>query len=155
MTSEDALAEGFASLDEFRQTWIQIHGHYDPDQPVWVVTFVKEATPEEKARTKRLERAIWLNQTIVEQREQLMAAGHQLSEWEAKGDLHLVATCSRCAGTVSVDAEEICSISRPWPMNADRCLADDPGQMETERVERGKLLARVYNMILSDDWGDE
>lgn len=50
MTSEDALAEGFASLDEFRQTWIQIHGHYDPDQPVWVVTFVKEAAPEEKEK---------------------------------------------------------------------------------------------------------
>jgi len=155
MTAEDALAEGFASLEEFQQTWIQIHGHYDPNQSVWVVTFVKEATLEEKARNKRLEREIWLNQTVVEQRKQLTAAGHQLSDWELKEELHLVATCTRCTGTVAVDAREICSIIQPWPLNADMCLADNPERMEAERAERGKLLARVYNMILSDDWGDE
>jgi hypothetical protein len=60
MTAEDALAEGFASLGEFQQTWIQIHGHYDPALPVWVITFVKEATLEERAKAKRLKQQQWL-----------------------------------------------------------------------------------------------
>lgn len=53
MTVDDARAEGFATLGEFQQTWIQIHGHYNPVLPVWVVTFVKEATPTEKAIARR------------------------------------------------------------------------------------------------------
>ena len=95
MTADDALAEGFASLDEFQQTWIQMHGHYDPDLPVWVITFLKEATLEEKAKAKRLEQQQWLKQTTLEQHEKLTTDGHELSKWKSEEELHLEARCTR------------------------------------------------------------
>jgi len=39
MSHDDALKEGFESLDEFREEWRSIYGRYDPDQVVWVVEF--------------------------------------------------------------------------------------------------------------------
>lgn len=39
-TSEaEARAEGFSGLEEFQETWYRIHGHYNPEQPVWVLEF--------------------------------------------------------------------------------------------------------------------
>ena len=152
MTVEDALAEGFATLDAFQQTWIQINGQYDPNQSIWVVMFLKVATPEESAKNKQFDREIWLKQTVVEQQKQLTIVGHQLTDWLVLEKRHMEATCTRCTGTVTVDARENRSIRRAWPLNADRCLADDPERIEAERVERRKLLARVYSVILAEDW---
>jgi len=39
MTIEDAKREGFASLDEFRESWMNIYGFWDDDRQVWVVDF--------------------------------------------------------------------------------------------------------------------
>jgi hypothetical protein len=39
MTHEDALAEGFASVDEYRQLWIKQYGAFDPEERVWVIEF--------------------------------------------------------------------------------------------------------------------
>ena len=39
MTEEDAKAEGFNSLEEFKKVWIEIHGYWDPDEEVWVYEF--------------------------------------------------------------------------------------------------------------------
>ena len=39
MTEEDAKAEGFKNLEEFRRAWEEIHGHWNPDEEVWVYEF--------------------------------------------------------------------------------------------------------------------
>jgi uncharacterized protein YqfB (UPF0267 family) len=39
VTEEEAKAEGFSSLAEFIQAWTEIHGRFDPEQPVWVLEF--------------------------------------------------------------------------------------------------------------------
>jgi hypothetical protein len=46
MSEKEAKKEGFNSLDEFRQTWIQINGAYNPDQVVTVYEFT--LVPKEK-----------------------------------------------------------------------------------------------------------
>ena len=149
MTTDDALAEGFASLGEFQQTWNQIHGHYDPDLPVWVVTLVKEATPEEKAKASRITQEKSLKQIMHEQQQKLTAVGHELSEWRATEDLKMEAQCTRCKGTVTVGVGEMNLIGYFPLMNAERCLADDPAQMEKANKEVQAALGRVYAFLLS------
>jgi hypothetical protein len=149
MTADDALAEGFSSLDEFQQTWIQMHGHYDPDLSVWVITFVKEATPEEKAKARRFAQEKLLKQFVHEQQEKLTAVGHELSEWHATEDLKMEARCTRCKGTVTVGVGEMNFIGYFPLMNAERCLADDPAQMEAAEKEVQAALGRVYALLLS------
>jgi len=39
MTEEDAKAEGFNSLEEFRRAWEEIHGQWNPDEEVWAYEF--------------------------------------------------------------------------------------------------------------------
>ncbi len=39
VSEEEAQAEGFSSLAEFIEIWVKIHGHYDAEQPVWVLEF--------------------------------------------------------------------------------------------------------------------
>ena len=39
ISEEEARAEGYASLAEFIETWKMIHGHFDREQPVWVLEF--------------------------------------------------------------------------------------------------------------------
>lgn len=39
VSEEDARAEGFANLTEFSQAWTTIHGHFEPQQAVWVLEF--------------------------------------------------------------------------------------------------------------------
>jgi len=39
MHYQDALAEGFGSVEEFRAYWERMHGSYDPNQIVWKVSF--------------------------------------------------------------------------------------------------------------------
>jgi hypothetical protein len=39
ITQEDAQAEGFSDVAEFAQVWTNIHGHYNPETEVWVVSF--------------------------------------------------------------------------------------------------------------------
>lgn len=39
ISEEDARAEGCNSREEFAQLWRSIHGCWDDDQAVWVVTF--------------------------------------------------------------------------------------------------------------------
>ena len=39
ITVEDALAEGFESVEEFYETWQQVHGKGSLDQEVWVIDF--------------------------------------------------------------------------------------------------------------------
>jgi hypothetical protein len=41
ITEEDAQAEGFESVEDFKQTWEEaIHGSWNPGLEVWVITFV-------------------------------------------------------------------------------------------------------------------
>lgn len=39
ISEAEARAEGYASPEAFREVWHQIHGSYDPKQPVWVLEF--------------------------------------------------------------------------------------------------------------------
>lgn len=39
VSEAEARAEGYASLEEFREAWGHIHGDYEPEQPVWVLEF--------------------------------------------------------------------------------------------------------------------
>lgn len=39
MPATDARREGFNRMGKFRDAWVDIHGNYDPDQPVDVITF--------------------------------------------------------------------------------------------------------------------
>ena len=39
MTEQDAITEGFSSLEEFRCEWNSIYKTWDPEQQVWVVEF--------------------------------------------------------------------------------------------------------------------
>ncbi len=149
MTTDDAHAEGCSSLKDFQQTWIQMHGHYDPDLPVWVVTLAKEATPEEKAKARRITQEKLLKQIVHEQQEKLTAVGHELSEWRATEDLKMEAQCTRCKGTVTVGVGEMNLIGYFPLMNAERCLADDPAQMEKANKEVQAALGRVYAFLLS------
>ena len=48
ITPSDARAEGFDTIDEFVQTWTRLHGRFDPEVIVWVVTF-EPVEPEEGA----------------------------------------------------------------------------------------------------------
>jgi hypothetical protein len=82
-----------------------------------------------------------------------MTVGHELSEWKSEEELQLEARCTRCEGSITVLAGDMYSIKYSWPMNRNGCLADHPAQMEAERIKREKLLARVYSIILSEDWG--
>ena len=41
ITYKDARKEGFRTTDEFRAYWTTLHGIYDQDQFVWVISFVK------------------------------------------------------------------------------------------------------------------
>lgn len=47
MTHEDALAEGFANVSDYRQLWVKQYGGFDPEESVWVIEF--KLLPEEKA----------------------------------------------------------------------------------------------------------
>ena len=152
MTADDAHAEGFASLDDFQQTWVEIHGHYDPDLPVWVITLAKEATLEEKAKARRMVQEKLLKQIVHEQQEKLTAVGHELSEWRATEDLKVEAQCTRCKGTVTVGVGEMNLIGYFPLMNAERCLADYPAQMEAANEEIQATLGRVYAILLAKDW---
>ena len=49
MTHEDALAEGFASVDEYRMLWLEQYGTFDPEELVWVIEF--KLLPEEASNT--------------------------------------------------------------------------------------------------------
>lgn len=40
ITQQDARREGFQFTSQFMQRWEQLHGVVDPDQPVWVISFV-------------------------------------------------------------------------------------------------------------------
>jgi hypothetical protein len=42
ITEEDAVKEGFADVEEFKQTWLKLFGYWDPNQEVWVYDFVLE-----------------------------------------------------------------------------------------------------------------
>ena len=39
ITLEDVKAEGFGSLDEFKETWIKINGEWNPDQTIAAYEF--------------------------------------------------------------------------------------------------------------------
>jgi len=39
ITAEDVRKEGFSSLEEFKQAWMEIHGSWDPDLVVTVYEF--------------------------------------------------------------------------------------------------------------------
>lgn len=39
LSSEDAAAEGSYTVEEFKETWRELHGEWTPDQSVWVVEF--------------------------------------------------------------------------------------------------------------------
>jgi hypothetical protein len=152
MSEEDALAEGFQSLDSFRQAWMQCHGNFEPDLSVWVLTFARELTPEEQAKTERLRQEKRLNQMAFEERKKLTIAGHELSEWKADGDLKWKAKCSRCGGSVATSVGEMNVVMCIPLMNADECFADNLAQMEAANKEWHERLARVYSFILSRNW---
>ena len=40
MSQKDAQAEGYESRQAFIKVWEQMHGEFEPDQEVWVVTFL-------------------------------------------------------------------------------------------------------------------
>lgn len=40
ITLKDAKREGFRNLQEFKRYWRELHGFYDPDQQVWVISFL-------------------------------------------------------------------------------------------------------------------
>lgn len=149
MRTEDALAEGYPSLDDFRQTWLQIHKHFDPDLAVWVITLTKEPTPEEKARAQRLDQENWLNQMAQKQRGKLTAVGHELGEWEETGDLALKATCSRCKGVVTISAGKMSMVGYIPLMKEDECLADDPARMAAMQAEWDIRLTEVYAHLIA------
>ena len=48
ISADDVYAEGYSSIDEYVDAWIDINGSFDPDQLVYVVTFevVPEATSD-------------------------------------------------------------------------------------------------------------
>ena len=48
VTPDDVRKEGFTSLEEFKEAWVEIYGDWDPDQEVWVVDFVLTETFKEK-----------------------------------------------------------------------------------------------------------
>jgi len=39
MTEVEAVAEGFASVAEYRELWVKQYRHFDPTEEVWVVEF--------------------------------------------------------------------------------------------------------------------
>jgi hypothetical protein len=39
LSGAEARREGFANPDDFRRTWEVIHGHYDPELPVYRIAF--------------------------------------------------------------------------------------------------------------------
>jgi len=39
ISPEDVRKEGYSSLEEFKATWIEIHGRWDADLEVWVYEF--------------------------------------------------------------------------------------------------------------------
>ena len=149
MTIEDAVAEGYPSLDDFRQTWLQIHDQFDPDLAVWVITFTREPTAEEKARAERLKQENWLQQMAQQQREKLTAVGHDLGEWEETGDLKLRAICARCEGEVTISAGEMSLIGYIPLMKDDECLADDPVRMAAIEKDWNQRLGRAYALLIA------
>lgn len=46
ITQEEARAEGFSSLEEFREFWENELGPWDPDLLVWVYEFKLHSGPE-------------------------------------------------------------------------------------------------------------
>lgn len=42
ITEEDAKKEGFAGVEEFKQTWVKLYGNWKPKLEVWVYDFVLE-----------------------------------------------------------------------------------------------------------------
>ena len=149
MTTEDAIAEGYPSLDDFRQTWVQIHDQFDPDLAVWVITFAREPTPEEKARAERLAQENWLNQMAQKQWEKLTAVGHDLGEWEETGDLALRAKCARCEGVMTISADGMSMVGYIPLMKDDECLADDPVRMAAIEKDWNERLGKVYALLIA------
>jgi hypothetical protein len=152
MTTEDAVAEGYPSLDDFQQAWLKIHNDFDPDLVVWVLTFTREPTAEEKARAERVAQENWLQQMAQQQREKLTAVGHDLGEWEETGDLALRAICARCKGEVTISAGKMSLVGYIPLMKDDECLADNPVRMAAAKKELRRKLAQAYTLILADDW---
>jgi hypothetical protein len=149
INAEEALAEGFQTLDAFRQAWIQIHGCFDPELVVWVLTFSREPTIEEKIKAERLNQENSLNRLAQEQWEKLTAVGHELGEWEETSDLKLQAKCSRCGGVVTVSTGKMSIVGYIPLMTDEECLADDPARMEAIEKEWNRRLAKVYTYLLA------
>ena len=47
ISPEDISKEGYKTLEEFKEAWIEINGSWDPDALVWVYEF--EKTPRSRA----------------------------------------------------------------------------------------------------------
>ena len=50
ITEEEAVKEGFSSIDEFRSAWIRINGSWDPEMEVIVYDFELTDPPPKQSR---------------------------------------------------------------------------------------------------------
>lgn len=146
---EDFLAEGFTSRGKFVDAWKKLHGHYDPNQPIWILRFERDPTPEEKAARKRIEQEKRLWNMANKEFDKLSAVGHVLEEWQSDGDLRLKSTCRRCHGSVTISVGEINMVGYIPLMRSEECLADYPEYMDAANRELESKLARVYRLLIS------
>lgn len=153
MGPNDVEAEGFTCLEDFVDAWESTHGRYDPNQPIWILRFEREPTPEEKAARKRIAQEDQLWRMANEQFNKLSAVGHELGEWRQDGDLQLKNTCSRCEGSVTVSVGKINMVAYIPLMHAEACLADYPEQMEAAQKEWRSRLTKAVELVLSEEWG--
>jgi hypothetical protein len=50
VSEEEAIKEGFSSLDRFREAWIRINGNWDPEMEVTVYEFELTDPPPKQTR---------------------------------------------------------------------------------------------------------
>ncbi|MHA1834988.1 MAG: ASCH domain-containing protein [Candidatus Baldrarchaeia archaeon] len=58
ITEQDAKKEGFNSVEEFKQFWIEIYGKWDPNQLVWVYEFELANSDSTSKDTLSLQEAV-------------------------------------------------------------------------------------------------
>jgi hypothetical protein len=55
ITLADVKAEGFATLEEFREAWTKINGNYDPEQTVTAYEFHKVENHQTKTQQQKID----------------------------------------------------------------------------------------------------
>ncbi len=129
ITFESVRCEGFKTTDEFREYWIELYGHFDPDQDVWAIKFTLKGDP-----IRLLARDS--SRGYVEDVSQALGAGTRVA---TPSDIEPEAVSDQDAGLYTEDARERFNAGRQDEIAAQqaRRLVNKMAKLQLEAAKMG------------------